>query len=77
MGLPPLKRYSQIDRILSLTGVSGLIALIISGAIAGRYFFHGPEEVPQILGYALSTIIGFYFGTGISAVGNDSVSNSN
>ncbi len=58
--------FAPIERIISAGGISGLIAIIIAAGISGRYFFHGPEEVPSILGYALSTIIGFYFGSGIT-----------
>lgn len=49
-------------RILSVGGIAGVIGIIISGTICARYFMHGPEEIPQILTYSLSTIIGFYFG---------------
>jgi uncharacterized membrane protein YfcA len=49
-------------RILSVGGIAGVIGIIISGSICARYFMHGPEEVPQILTYSLTTIIGFYFG---------------
>jgi hypothetical protein len=49
-------------RILSVGGIAGVIGIIISGTICARYFLHGPEEIPQILTYSLTTIIGFYFG---------------
>jgi hypothetical protein len=58
--------YNPINSILSVGGISGFLAVLIVLAIGGRYFIHGPEEVPSILAYALSTIIGFYFGAGIS-----------
>jgi uncharacterized membrane protein YfcA len=49
-------------RILSVGGIAGVIGIIISGTICARYFIHGPEDIPQILTYSLTTIIGFYFG---------------
>jgi hypothetical protein len=54
-----------LTRLLSVGGISGLLALILVGTLCARYFQHGPEEIPQILTYALSTIIGFYFGAGV------------
>lgn len=73
-----LKIRSPIDNILSVGGISGFLAVMIVAAIGGRYFFHGPEEVPPILAYALSTIIGFYFGAGISrAAADQNAGNSN
>jgi hypothetical protein len=53
-------------RYLSVGGIAGVIGIIITGTICARYFAHGPEEVPQILTYSLTTIIGFYFGTGVA-----------
>jgi hypothetical protein len=50
-------------RILSVGGIAGVIGIIISGTICARYFMRGPEEIPPILTYSLTTIIGFYFGT--------------
>jgi uncharacterized membrane protein YfcA len=55
--------------ILSFGGISGVLALIITVTICVRYFKHGNEEIPQILTYALTSIIGFYFGTGVSVTG--------
>jgi len=72
-----LKVSNPIDNILSVGGISGFLAVMIVAAIGGRYFFHGPEEVPPILAYALSTIIGFYFGAGISRAAEQSAGNSN
>jgi uncharacterized membrane protein YfcA len=66
MGMRPFRAFNPFERIVSTGGVTGTIPVMIVAAIGGRYFFHGPEEVPQILGYALSTIIGFYFGSGVS-----------
>jgi uncharacterized membrane protein YfcA len=57
---------SLFARILTVGGVAGLIAIMITLTICARYIMHGPEEIPQILSYSLSTIIGFYFGTGVA-----------
>lgn len=53
------------DRLLSVGGIAGLIALGIAASICFRYVQHGAEEVPQVLTYSLTTIIGFYFGIGV------------
>jgi hypothetical protein len=55
-----------IERILTVGGIAGVIALAITVTICARYLQHGPEDIPQILTYSLTTIIGFYFGTGVS-----------
>jgi uncharacterized membrane protein YfcA len=62
----PVNVTNRFAGVLAVGGIAGLLAVIIAGTICFRYAMHGPEEVPQILGYALSTIIGFYFGTGVS-----------
>jgi uncharacterized membrane protein YfcA len=71
------RSFNPLERIISTGGISGTIAIIIVAAIGGRYFLYGPEEVPQILGYALSTILGFYFGSGVSGYISDKGENSN
>jgi hypothetical protein len=63
------------ERLLSVGGIAGLIALGIAATICLRYLQRGPEEIPQILTYSLTTIIGFYFGTGISRPQNTEHSN--
>jgi hypothetical protein len=55
-----------IAKILTVGGIAGVIAIAITVTICARYFQHGPEEIPQILTYSLTTIIGFYFGTGVA-----------
>ena len=52
-----------VAQILSVGGIAGVIGIIITGTICARYFMYGPEEIPQILTYSLTTIIGFYFGS--------------
>jgi hypothetical protein len=47
---------------LGTGGIAGVIALIIAGTICYRYAQLGSEEIPEVLVYALTTIIGFYFG---------------
>jgi len=56
---------SIIRHMLSVGGIAGLIGVIITGTICARYFQNGAEPIPEVLAYALSTIIGFYFGTGV------------
>jgi uncharacterized membrane protein YfcA len=52
--------------ILSVGGIAGLVAIIITLSICARYVQNGPEPIPEVLTYALTTIIGFYFGVGIA-----------
>ncbi len=52
-----------LERILSIGGIAGLIGLGIAASICFRYVQYGAQEIPQVLTYALTTIIGFYFGT--------------
>jgi hypothetical protein len=59
-------------RLLSVGGIAGLIGLCITGTICARYLQHGPEEIPQVFTYALTSIIGFYFGTKTTGNGEES-----
>ena len=59
--------FARILRdILTVGGIAGMIAIIITVTICARYIQYGAEPIPDILTYALATIIGFYFGTGIT-----------
>jgi len=62
-----MKDSAFLVRLLSTGGIAGLIALMITIAICVRYVGYGEKEFPQILTYALSTIIGFYFGAGVES----------
>lgn len=45
--------------------------MILAGsAIAGRYFAHGPEPVPDVLVHSLTAILGFYFGASLRPKSN-------
>jgi hypothetical protein len=62
----PTTFRERAENIRALGGIiAGVLALIIAGSICVRYIIHGAEDIPQILTYALSTIIGFYFGAGV------------
>jgi hypothetical protein len=52
-----------ISNLLTVGGIAGLIALTITVTLCARYFRHGPEEPPEVLKFALTAIIEFYFGT--------------
>jgi hypothetical protein len=54
-------------QLLTFGGIAGVIALMISISICVRYVQHGNEEIPDVLVYALTTILGFYFGAGVQA----------
>jgi hypothetical protein len=52
--------------LLSVGGIAGLIAIIITVAMCKRYMVDGDQQFPEIMKYALTTILGFYFGTNVS-----------
>jgi hypothetical protein len=54
-----------VERIITTGGIAGVLAIIITITLCGRYISHGPEEIPQIFTNALTTIIGFYFGVSV------------
>lgn len=54
---------SFVAGILTFGGIAGVIALMITAVLCIRFLIRGPEEIPEVLKYALTTIIGFYFGT--------------
>jgi hypothetical protein len=47
-----------LTRIISRRGTAGAIAIIITGSICYRYIADGDRNFPEILTYALSTILG-------------------
>ena len=49
--------------IESFGGVAGFIGLAITGTIIYMFFNDPKVEIPQILSGALTTILGYYFGT--------------
>jgi hypothetical protein len=55
-----------LGTVLTAGGISGVIALVITTAISVRYMKNGPEKIPEVLSAALTTIIGFYFGTAVA-----------
>ncbi len=57
---------SPIQEILSAGGISGILAIMITCGILYRYTIYGDTQFPDMLTHALSTIIGFYFGTGVT-----------
>jgi len=64
---PRLRKAGLFERALEFTGISGIIALIITIVISFLVIFetvHGNTQlsVPEILANALTTILGFYFG---------------
>lgn len=62
----------MLNDILSVGGIARLIALIIATSICLRYVQVGAEEIPNLLEFSLTAIIGFYFGAGVSRVGGSS-----
>jgi hypothetical protein len=57
-----------LEGLLSVGGIAGVIAIIITIAMCKRYTVDGDQQFPEIMKYALATILGFYFGTGVSRV---------
>jgi hypothetical protein len=59
-----------LSRLLAIGGVAGVIAIMITAAILYRYIENGPaEQIPEVLSHALTTILGFYFGSSAVAAG--------
>lgn len=54
-----------LSEILTVGGIAGVIAILITLTICARYVQYGFEPIPEVLSYALTTVIGFYFGTGV------------
>jgi hypothetical protein len=53
-----------LQGIIQFGGISGVIALIITVTICYRTF-QGDSKIPEGLGNALASILGFYFGSAI------------
>ena len=51
------------EYLVSVVGISGLVAISITFAIIGLLVHDPGAEIPTILTGSLSTILGFYFGT--------------
>jgi hypothetical protein len=52
-----------IGRVLQVAGVSGFIAVLITMTIC--YLALRDRQIPDILGHALTAILGFYFATSV------------
>jgi hypothetical protein len=63
---PLIEPLERTNRFRWVAIISGVLAIMIAGSICFRYVMHGAEPIPDVLTYALSTIIGFYFGAGVS-----------
>jgi hypothetical protein len=59
-----------LENLFASTGVSGVIAIIITITICFLAFtpITGNEDILKILGLSLTTILGFYFGTAHSSI---------
>lgn len=57
------KKYKRVSILDSLGGVAGIIGLAITGAIIYLLIENPRYEIPQVLSAALTTILGFYFGS--------------
>jgi hypothetical protein len=55
-----------LEGLLSVGGIAGIIAIIITVSMCKRYIADGDQVFPEIMKYALTTILGFYFGTGVT-----------
>jgi hypothetical protein len=56
-----------VDKLLSVGGMAGVLALIITTSICYRYVRSGDQVFPEVMTYALTTILGFYFGTAVKS----------
>lgn len=58
------RRLGLATTILKHTGgIAGLIALIITISICYMFVFRENTEIPDVLSAALTTVLGFYFGS--------------
>lgn len=57
------KKPAIVLAIETLGGMAGIIGLVITGTIVYILAVNPTAEVPQILSAALTTILGFYFGS--------------
>lgn len=57
------KRYKKETLLDSLGGVAGIIGLAVTATIIYLLINNPLAEIPQILSAALTTILGFYFGS--------------
>jgi hypothetical protein len=56
--------WRVIDKLQTVGGVAAILAVGITATICARYLLHEQvEDVPPVLSNALSTILGFYFGS--------------
>ena len=60
------KKSGVVSILESLGGITGIIGLVITFTIVWLLVNDPKAEVPQLLSAALTTILGFYFGTKIS-----------
>lgn len=64
-GVGKSERTSLVARLLDTGGVTGVIAVIITIAVC--YLAIYSKQIPEILGSALTMILGFYFGTKVKS----------
>ncbi len=60
---PPNAWQRLVRELFHVGGVAGTIGILITLTICYRIAFQGVGDVPQVLSGALTTILGFYFGT--------------
>ncbi|WP_065188136.1 hypothetical protein [Shewanella woodyi] len=61
LGIGKNKKTSIFERVLDIGGIAGAIAIVI--ALAVCYLAINGKVIPEVLGSALTMILGFYFGT--------------
>lgn len=59
-----------LRELLTVGGAPAVIAIAITATICWLAINPGEKPVPDILGHALTTILGFYFGSKVSAKSN-------
>jgi hypothetical protein len=57
--------------LVQLGGIAGTIAILITIAICYISAFKESSQIPSVMTYALTTILGFYFGAGVEKVRED------
>ena len=61
---------SLLRELFTVGGAPAIIAIVITATICWLAVYPTKEGVPEILGHALTTILGFYFGSKISKGGS-------
>jgi hypothetical protein len=63
---PASSSHRLLRELMHVGGIAGFVAVLITITICYMLAFKDAKEIPQILSGALTTILGFYFGSKVS-----------